>query len=67
MKHHFCGRRAILEEDVQPLEREELDPYKLKFPLLQRRIVDVTELAMLTGSFGEGPHKTDGAISYKLR
>jgi hypothetical protein len=26
MKHHICGRLAILEWDVQPLEHEELNP-----------------------------------------
>ena len=34
MKHHFCGRRAVLVGDVQPLEREELDLHGLKLPLL---------------------------------
>jgi hypothetical protein len=66
MKHHFCGRRAVLERDVQPLERENLDPYRLKLPLLHRHIVDVSELVMPTGSGGERPHITDGAIAYKL-
>ena len=51
---------------MQPLEREELDPHKLKLPLLHRHIVDVTELVMPTGSGGERPYKPDGAIAYKL-
>ena len=44
MKHHICKCRVILEEDVQPLQREELDPYFLKLPLLHRHIFDVSEL-----------------------
>ena len=66
MKHHFGGRRAVLEWDVQPLEREELDPYRLKLPLLHRHIVDVSELVMSTRNGGERPHTTDGAFAYKL-
>jgi len=57
MKHHFCGHRGNLEGDVQPLEREELDPYRLRLPLLHRKIVDVSELVLSTGSGGERPHK----------
>jgi len=48
MKHYFCGCRAVLEGDVQPLEREELDQYRLKLPLLHQHIVDVSELVMPT-------------------
>jgi len=66
MKHHFCGRCAILEGDVPPLEREELDTYRLILPLLHRHIVDVSDLVTPTGSGGERPHTTDGAIAYKL-
>ena len=66
MKHHVFGRRAVLEGDVQPLEFEELDPYRLKFTLLHRHILDVSELVMPTGSVGERPYKPDGAIAYKL-
>ena len=36
MKHHFCGGPGILKGDVQPIEREELNPYRLKLPLLHR-------------------------------
>ena len=66
MKHHFCGRRSILKRDVQPLEREELDPYRLKLPLLHRHIVDVSKLVIPTGSGGEHPHTKDGAIANEL-
>ena len=48
MKHHFCGVRAILDWDVQPLEREEIEPYRLKLPMLHRHIVDLSELVMRT-------------------
>ena len=47
------------------LEREKLDPYRLKLQLLQRQIVDVSELVMPTGSGGKRPHKTGGPIAYK--
>jgi len=52
MKHHIYGRRAIFESDVQALEREELDPYRLKLPLLHRHIVNLSELVKLTGNGG---------------
>ena len=63
MKHHICGRHAILEGDVQPLEREELDAQRMKLPLLHRHIVDISELVLSKGSGGERPHTTDGAIA----
>ena len=66
MKHHICGRRAVLEGDLQPLEREELDPHGLKFPLFHRHLVNVSELVMPTKSGGERPHTTDRAIAYKM-
>ena len=66
MKHHVCGSRALLEGDLQPLEGEEIDSYRLKLPLLLRHIVDVSELLMPTESRGERPHTTDGAIAYKF-
>jgi hypothetical protein len=66
MKHDFCGRRGILEGDVQPLERKELDPYRLRLPLLHRNIVIVSELVLSKGSGGERAHTTVGAIAYKL-
>ena len=66
MKNHFCGCHAVLEGDVQPLQREKLDPYRLKRPILYRHIVDVSELVKPTGSGGKRPHKTDSAIAYKL-
>jgi len=65
-KHHFCRRDAVIEVDVQPLEREELDPYRLKLPPLHRNIVLVSELVMPTGNGGKCPHTTDGTIGYKL-
>ena len=55
-----CGRRSILKRDMQPLEREEIDPYKQKLPLLHGNIVHVSELVMPTGSVRNRPHTTDG-------
>ena len=66
MKHQICGRHDVLEGDVQSLEREKIELYRLKLPLLHRHILDVWELLMPTGSCGKRPHKTDGAIVYKL-
>jgi hypothetical protein len=56
----LCGRRSIIERDMQPLEREEIDPYKQKLPLLHGNIVHVSELVMPTGSGRNRPHTTDG-------
>ena len=64
--HHICGRRAILERDVQPPEREELDQYRLKLPVLHRHIVDISELVKPTGSVGDSPHATDCTIANEL-
>ena len=66
MKYHICGRSAFLKGDVKPNEREELDPYKLKVPLLHRHIVDVSKLVIPTGSCWELPHTTDGVIANEL-
>jgi len=66
MTNNFCGRRAVLEGDMQHLVREELDTYRLKLPLLHRHIVDVPELVVPTGRRGERPHTMDFAIAYKL-
>ena len=44
MKQHIYGCLAILKGDVQPLEREELDPYGLKLPLLHGHILVVSKL-----------------------
>ena len=54
-KHHFCVRYAVFEGDVLSLERENLDPNRLKLPLLHRHILDISELAMLTGICGKRP------------
>ena len=32
MKDHFCGLYAVFDGDVQSLEREKLDPNRLKLP-----------------------------------
>jgi len=56
-----CPRRGR-----EAFEREKLDAYRLKLPLLHRHIVEVSELVMRTGSGGKRPHTTDGAIAYKL-
>jgi len=66
MKHHFCRRRSILKGYVQPVELEELDPCRLKLPLLHRHIVDVSKFVIPSGSGGERPHTTDGAITNEL-
>jgi len=65
MKQQFCGRRAILERDVQPLEREELDPYGLKLPQFHWHKVDVSKLVMSARGAGERPHTTDGHLAYE--
>jgi hypothetical protein len=66
MKQHFCGRRAVLEGNLQLLEREELDQYILQLPQFYRNIEDILELVMPTGKGGKCPHSTDGVIAYKL-
>ena len=66
MKHQFCERAAILERDVQPHEREELDQYGLKWLLPHWHIVDVSKLVMSARRGGELPHTTDGAVAYEL-
>ena len=66
MKHHFFRRHAILEWDMQSLEREKIDPNRLKLPLLYRHILDDAELVMSTGSGWKRPHTAYGAIGYKL-
>jgi len=45
--HHFCVCRAVLEGDIQPLGRHELDSNILKFPLLYRHIIHVTKLVLI--------------------
>ena len=47
MKHRFCGRRAVLEEGVQNLGRQELDPNFLKFPLFDRHIIHISKLVLI--------------------
>ena len=66
MEHHIFRRRALLKREVQPLEREEIDPYRLKLPLLYRHILDVSKLVMPTGSVGKRKHTTGGATAYNL-
>jgi len=51
---------------VQSLERDKRDPYRLKFPLVHRHILDVSELVMPTGSGRKRSHTAYGAIAYKL-
>ena len=53
MKHHIYGSRAILEGDVQPFEREELDPNGMNLPLLNGHILDVPKLLMPARSGGD--------------
>jgi len=65
-KNHICGLHAVLDENVQFLEREEIDPYRLKLPLHYRHIVDVSELVMPKGSGWNLMYTTYGAIAYKL-
>jgi len=42
----LCGRRDVLDGDVQPLGRQALDPNVLKSPLLDRHIVHVSNLVL---------------------
>ena len=63
MKHHFCGSRAILEGDVRTLEREELDPCGLKWPLLHRNVVHVSKLVMPVRGGWERSQTTDGFVA----
>ena len=58
MKLYFCGRRAILEGDVQPFEREEIDQYRLKLPLQHRHKINVSELVLSTIRGEERQHTT---------
>jgi len=46
MKHHFCGRRAVLEGDVQPLGRQEFYSNILKSALLDRHVINVSKLVL---------------------
>ena len=46
MKHHFCGRRAVLEGDVQTLGRQEFYSDILKSALLDRHKVHVLKLVL---------------------
>jgi len=46
MKQQFCRNRAVLEGDVQPFGRQELDPKDLKSALIDRHIVHVTKLVL---------------------
>ena len=66
MKHHFCGRYAVFEGNVQSLEREKLDPNRMKLPRLHRHILAVSELVMSTVSCEKRPQIAYGAITYKL-
>ena len=65
MKQHFCRRYTVLEGDFQSLEREKLDPNRLKLPLLHRSTLDVSEFVMSTGSARKRAHTAYGAIAYK--
>ena len=66
MKHHLRTRHIIFEWNVQSLEREKLNPNRLKLSLLHRDILDVSELVMSTGSGWKRPHTAYFAIGYKL-
>jgi len=47
MKHHICGRRTVLEGDVQTLGRQELDPDVPKSVLLDWHIIHVPKLVLM--------------------
>ena len=66
MKDHIFGRYAVFEGDVQSLEREELDPNRLKLSLLHWHILAFSELVISRGNIGKRPHTAYGAIAYKL-
>ena len=63
---HTCGRRAILKGNVQPIEREELEPYRLKLPLLHRHRMDVSKHVIPTEIGVERPHSTDGSFTNEM-
>ena len=63
MNLHFCGRRDVLEGAEQPLEREDLNPNELKFPLLHGHIMDVSKLLLPARGVGERPYTPDWAIA----
>jgi len=46
MKHHFRGRRAILEGDVQPLCRQEFYSIVQQSALLDRHIIHDLKLVL---------------------
>ena len=56
----------MLNVDVQTLQREKIDQYRLKLLLIHRYKVEVSKLMMSTGSSGERPHTTGCAIEYEL-
>ena len=66
MKHHFCRRHTIHEWNVQTLDREILEPKRLKLLLLHRNILNVSELVMSTGSGWKRPHTAYGDMRYKF-
>jgi len=46
MKNHFCGRRAVLEGDVQTLCRQEFYSDVLKSALVDRHVIHVSKLVL---------------------
>jgi len=69
MKYNLCGRRAVLERDVQAQRRQELDSDVLKFPLLDWHLMKVPKL-LLAGCGREEtkrPQAMDFAVAHKLR
>jgi len=46
IKHHLCRRRDVLEGNVQPLGRQELESKVPKPPLLDRHIIHVSKLVL---------------------
>ena len=46
MKHHFSGRRAVLEGYVQPLGRQEFYSNVLKFALIDWYVINLSKLML---------------------
>ena len=66
MKQHFCVSHAFFEGNVQTLDCEKLDLNRLKISQLHRYLLDVSELAVSTGSGRKRPHTLKCAIAYIL-
>ena len=62
----LCGRRAVLEGDVQLFGRQEFYSVVLISPLFDRHVIHVSKL-VLTRWECICPHAVDGAVVHELR